>query len=221
MKRFIAIAKGRVQKVGYRELIYTETFEKDISGYVKNLNTGEVEIVAEGSEPDLVDLISKINIIRYPIAVKSFTLKWEKATGKYSSFDIIRGKIQEEIFERMDYAGTVMHETLEISKSTLEISKTNLQLQHKMLDKQDQMLDKQDQMLDKQDQMLNKQDQMLNKQDQMLDKQDQALQIGKEMKEEIVGLRKDTGKYLDEEFLEIKKKLISIEDALVRAGIQV
>jgi len=160
---------------------------------VKNLNTGEVEIVAEGSEPDLVDLISKINIIRYPIAVKSFTLKWEKATGKYSSFDIIRGDIQEEIFERIDYAGRVMHETLEISKSTLEISKTNLQLQHKMLDKQDQMLDK----------------------------QDQALQIGKEMKEEIVGLRKDTRKYLDEEFLEIKKKLISIEDALVRAGIQV
>jgi len=179
MKRFIAIAKGRVQKVGYRELIYTETFEKDISGYVKNLNTGEVEIVAEGSEPDLVDLISKINIIRYPIAVKSFTLKWEKATGKYSSFDIIRGDIQEEIFERIDYAGRVMHETLEISK-------TNLQLQHKMLNKQDQ-----------------------------------ALQIGKEMKEEIVGLRKDTRKYLDEEFLEIKKKLISIEDALVRAGIQV
>jgi len=167
---------------------------------VKNLNTGEVEIVAEGSEPDLVDLISKINIIRYPIAVKSFTIKWEKATGKYSSFDIIRGDIQEEIFERIDYAGRVMHETLEISKSTLEISKTNLQLQHKMLDKQDQMLDKQDQ---------------------MLDKQDQALQIGKEMKEEIVGLRKDTRKYLDEEFLEIKKKLISIEDALVRAGIQV
>ena len=186
MKRFIAIAKGRVQKVGYRDLIYTETFEKDISGYVKNLNTGEVEIVAEGSEPDLVDLISKINIIRYPIAVKSFTLKWEKATGKYSSFDIIRGDIQEEIFERIDYAGRVMHETLEISKSTLEISKTNLQLQHKMLNKQDQ-----------------------------------ALQIGKEMKEEIVGLRKDTRKYLDEEFLEIKKKLISIEDALVRAGIQV
>jgi len=179
MKRFIAIAKGRVQKVGYRDLIYTETFEKDISGYVKNLNTGEVEIVAEGSEPDLVDLISKINIIRYPIAVKSFTLKWEKATGKYSSFDIIRGDIQEEIFERIDYAGRVMHETLEISK-------TNLQLQHKMLNKQDQ-----------------------------------ALQIGKEMKEEIVGLRKDTRKYLDEEFLEIKKKLISIEDALVRAGIQV
>jgi hypothetical protein len=57
----------------------------------------------------------------------------------------------------------------------------------------DRMLDKQDQMLDKQDQMLDKQDQMLDKQDQMLDKQDQTLQIARETKEEIVGLRSDTG----------------------------
>lgn len=48
MKRFVAIAKGRVQRVGYREYVYNETFETDISGYVKNLDTGEVEIVVEG-----------------------------------------------------------------------------------------------------------------------------------------------------------------------------
>ncbi|WP_346865756.1 acylphosphatase [Methanocalculus sp. MSAO_Arc2] len=42
MKRFVAIAKGRVQGVGYREYVYNETFETDISGYVKNLDTGEV-----------------------------------------------------------------------------------------------------------------------------------------------------------------------------------
>jgi hypothetical protein len=40
-------------------------------------------------------------------------------------------------------------------------------------------------------------------------------------KEEIIGLRKGTGDYPDDEFREIKKKLSSIEDALVRAGIQV
>ncbi len=61
----------------------------------------------------------------------------------------------------------------------------------------------------------------LEKQDRMLDKQDQMLEIGRETKEEIVGLRKDTGRYLEDEFREIKKKLSSLEDALVRAGIQV
>ena len=214
MKRFVATARGRVQRVGYREHVYNETFERNISGYVMNLKNGEVEIVAEGSEKDLRDLINAINIIRRPIAVKSFTVRWEEATGEYADFEIIRGEIQEETFERMDYAGNVLHSMdMKLDQS--------LQLQHTMLDKQDQMLDKQDQMLDKQDQMLDKQDQMLDKQDQMLDKQDQTLQIARETKEEIVGLRSDTRKHLDDEFAEMRKELVSIKEALVRAGIQV
>ncbi len=200
MKRFVATARGRVQRVGYREHVYNETFERNISGYVMNLKNGEVEIVAEGSEKDLRDLINAINIIRRPIAVKSFTVRWEEATGEYADFEIIRGEIQEETFERMDYAGNVLHSMdMKLDQS--------LQLQHMMLDKQDQMLDKQDQMLDKQDQML--------------DKQDQTLQIARETKEEIVGLRSDTKKHLEDEFAEMRKELVSIKEALVRAGIQV
>ena len=193
MKRFVATARGRVQRVSYREHVYNETFDRNISGYVKNLKNGEVEIVAEGSEQDLRDFINAINIIRRPIAVKSFMVKWEEATGEYADFEIIRGDIQEETFERMDYAGNVLHSMdMKLDRS--------LQLQHTMLDKQDQML---------------------NKQDQMLDKQDQSLQVGKETKEEIAGLRSDTRKHLDDEFAEIRKELVSIKDALARAGIQV
>ena len=193
MKRFVATARGRVQRVSYREHVYNETFDRNISGYVKNLKNGEVEIVAEGSEEDLRDLINAINIIHRPIAVKSFTVRWEEATGEYADFEIIRGDIQEETFERMDYAGNVLHSMdMKLDQS--------LQLQHTMLDKQDQMLDKQDQ---------------------MLDKQDQTLQIARETKEEIVGLRSDTRKHLDDEFAEMRKELVSIKEALVRAGIQV
>ncbi|CCJ37016.1 acylphosphatases [Methanoculleus bourgensis MS2] len=179
MKRFVATARGRVQRVGYREHVYNETFERNISGYVMNLKNGEVEIVAEGSEQDLRDFINEINIIRRPIAVKSFTIRWEEATGEYADFEIIRGDIQEETFERMDYAGNVLHS------------------------------------------MDMKFDRMLDKQDQMLDKQDQTLQIARETKEEIVGLRSDTRKHLDDEFGEIRRELVSIKEALVRAGIQV
>jgi len=193
MKRFVATARGRVQRVGYREHVYNETFERNISGYVKNLDNGEVEIVAEGSEEDLRDFINEINIIRRPIAVKSFTIRWEEATGEYADFEIIRGEIQEETFERMDYAGNVLHS----------------------------MDTKLDLMLDKQDQSLQLQHTMLDKQDQMLDKQDQMLQLGRETKEEIAGLRSDTKKHLEEEFAEMRKELISIKDALARAGIQV
>ena len=214
MKRFVAIARGRVQRVGYREHVYNETFERDISGYVMNLKNGEVEIVAEGSEEDLREFINEINIIQRPIAVKSFTIRWEEATGEYATFEIIRGDIQEETFERMDYAGDVLH-SMDIKFDRM------LDKQDRMLGKQDQMLDKQDQMLDKQDRMLDKQDQMLDKQDQMLDKQGQTLQIARETKEEIVGLRSDTRRHLDDEFGDIRRELVSIKEALVRAGIQV
>ena len=179
MKRFVATARGRVQRVGYREHVYNETFERNISGYVKNLDTGEVEIVAEGSEKDLREFINEINIIRRPIAVRSFTVRWEEATGEYADFEIIRGEIQEEIFERMDYAGNVLHS------------------------------------------MDMKFDRMLDKQDRMLNKQDEMLQLGRETKEEIAGLRSDTRKHLEDEFAEMRKELISIKDALARAGIQV
>jgi len=179
MKRFVATARGRVQRVGYREHVYDETFERNISGYVKNLENGEVEIVAEGSEEDLREFINAINIIQRPIAVKSFTIRWEEATGEYADFEIIRGEIQEEIFERMDYAGNVLHS------------------------------------------MDMKFDRMLDKQDRMLDKQDQMLQVGRETKEEIAGLRSDTKKHLEDEFAEMRKELVSIKDALARAGIQV
>ncbi|MFA7563175.1 MAG: acylphosphatase [Methanoculleus sp.] len=179
MKRFVATAQGRVQRVGYRDHVYNETFERDIFGYVKNLETGEVEIVAEGGEQELQDFISAINIIRRPIAVKSFVVQWGEATGEYATFEIIRGDLQEETFEQMDYAGKVLHSMdMKLDQS--------LQLQHAMLDKQDQMLD-----------------------------------VGVETKEEIVGLRKDTGKYLDDEFKEIKKELAIIKGALIRAGIQI
>ena len=221
MKRFVAIARGRVQRVGYREHVYNETFERDISGYVMNLKNGEVEIVAEGSEEDLREFINEINIIQRPIAVKSFTIRWEEATGEYATFEIIRGDIQEETFERMDYAGDVLHSMDIKFDRMLDKQDQMLDKQDQMLDKQDQMLDKQDQMLDKQDQMLDKQDQMLDKQGQMLDKQGQTLQIARETKEEIVGLRSDTRRHLDDEFGDIRRELVSIKEALVRAGIQV
>jgi len=93
---------------------------------VKNLDNGEVEIVAEGSEKDLQDFISEINIICRPIAVKSFTLRWEEATGEYTDFEIIRGDFQEEIFERVDCAGNVLH---------------NMDMKlDRVLDKQDQII---------------------------------------------------------------------------------
>ncbi len=214
MKRFVATARGRVQRVSYREHVYNEAFERDISGYVKNLKNGEVEIVAEGSEKDLQGFINAIDIIQRPIVVKSFTIRWEEATGEYADFEIIRGDIQEETFERMDYAGNVLHsidmkfdrmldkqdQTLQISRASLEVGKEILQISKETLE-------------------VSKETLQVGKENLQVGKE--TLQVSKETKEEVVGLRSDTKKHLDDEFAEIRKELVSIKDALARAGIQV
>jgi len=214
MKRFVATARGRVQRVSYREHVYNEAFERDISGYVKNLKNGEVEIVAEGSEKDLQGFINAIDIIQRPIVVKSFTIRWEEATGEYADFEIIRGDIQEETFERMDYAGNVLHSMdmkfdrmLDKQDQTLQISRASLEVGKEILQRSKETLE------------VSKETLQVGKENLQVGKE--TLQVSKETKEEVVGLRSDTKKHLDDEFAEIRKELVSIKDALARAGIQV
>ncbi|MFA5396978.1 MAG: acylphosphatase [Methanogenium sp.] len=221
MRRATAIVSGRIQAVGYRNIVDTVAYTHKITGYVKNLKDRTVEVVAEGHESSLKAFFDDIRIDESPIHVDTISITWDDPTNEYTYFDIIRGDPSEEIGERMDVANILLmnmnkKQDIMILKQDIMIDK-----QDQMLDKQDIMIDKQDQMLDKQDQMLDKQDQMLDKQDQMLDKQDQMLDVGRETKDEITGLRKDTGKFLDDEFKEIKKELHSIKDALSRAGIKV
>lgn len=60
MKNLHLIAKGRVQGVGYRRFVVDTAREiKGISGWVRNLPNGDVEILAIGEENELNQLILK------------------------------------------------------------------------------------------------------------------------------------------------------------------
>ena len=228
MKRIRIIVDGDVQKVGFRDFVHRETFGRGISGYVKNLDTDEVEIIAEGSEEELQALIPRINIIQYPIAVRECRVSWQEATGEFKRFQIVRGDIQEETFERMDYAGAIMHQTLEVSKEILGISKENLGISKENLgiSKENLGISKEILGISKEDLGISKEILGISKetirlQNIAIDKQDQMLTLGNETKNEIVALRTDTGKYLNDEFKEIRMELVSIKDALAKAGIKV
>lgn len=54
-RRFII--KGRVQGVNYRRFAAFEASALGIDGYAKNLNDGDVEVVAEGM-PENIDLLA-------------------------------------------------------------------------------------------------------------------------------------------------------------------
>ncbi len=48
--------RGRVQGVGFRWFVERAARELDLTGYVKNLDDGRVEVYAAGPEPKLAEL---------------------------------------------------------------------------------------------------------------------------------------------------------------------
>ena len=50
------LVKGRVQGVGFRWFVHREAAELGLRGWVRNTDTGHVELVASGDEGQLADL---------------------------------------------------------------------------------------------------------------------------------------------------------------------
>ena len=87
MKKHIVIT-GKVQNVGYRYWLYNEAIEKNISGWVRNKISGEVEALVIGNDTDISNLIklckkgpplskvAKIKVQNYPkeFLKKSFNI---------------------------------------------------------------------------------------------------------------------------------------------------
>ena len=61
MKCVHLIVSGRVQGVFFRDNTRRKARELGLTGYAKNLESGDVEVVAEGNEDKLNELIDFIN----------------------------------------------------------------------------------------------------------------------------------------------------------------
>lgn len=83
------IVSGRVQGVGFRYFIAKIADELDLNGYAKNLFTGEVEIIAEGREEFLQELIKKAKEGRRNSRVNSCKVEWLDFQKKYNNFEIL------------------------------------------------------------------------------------------------------------------------------------
>ena len=88
MKRHHLIVSGRVQGVFYRDFARREAEKLDITGYVKNLSDGNVEIVAEGTDEALKKFISICKKGPLMAFVKNVEMKEEPATGEFDGFDV-------------------------------------------------------------------------------------------------------------------------------------
>jgi len=85
------LISGKVQGVGFRDFTMRNARRiGGIKGYVKNLEDGRVELVAEGHKFNLDRLVRRIR--RGPRAAKVEEIKIEKRpfSGKYKKFEIVR-----------------------------------------------------------------------------------------------------------------------------------
>lgn len=147
MKRAVIHVKGRVQRVGYRDEVEEIARQLEIAGFVKNIKPYDVQIIAEGEDSNIEQFIRQIKIKRFPINVEMVEVQLKEFKSEFEYFKIKRGEWQEEIGERLDMAGKLLHKSIELSTESVIIG-------NKMLDKQDDMLEKQDKMLEKQDESI-------------------------------------------------------------------
>ncbi len=87
-KRMLAIVSGRVQNVGYRAFVLRYARALGLSGTVRNLPSGQVEVVAEGDEKSLEQLLALLKQGPPAARVDHVSVRWEDASGMEGGFHI-------------------------------------------------------------------------------------------------------------------------------------
>ncbi|MEM1618812.1 MAG: acylphosphatase [Desulfurococcaceae archaeon] len=88
MKRATIRLYGIVQGVGMRYFVYREARRLGLNGYVRNLSDGSVEIVVEGDEKLIENLVETIKT-RGPGHVTNVKITYEPPRGDLKGFRIV------------------------------------------------------------------------------------------------------------------------------------
>lgn len=89
MKEIRAAVRGRVQMVMYRDFAQRKAKGLRISGTVRNLPDGSVEVVAQGEEKDLAAYIKKLNRGSILSRVAGIEVEWREPSSTLEGFKII------------------------------------------------------------------------------------------------------------------------------------
>ena len=216
MKRANIIAKGKVQKVGYRDFVQDSARELGITGYVENLEDGTVKVVCEGEEAKIEDFIRDIKVKKDFIYVRETSLKYEAPTGEFKLFKIKYGDVPEELGDRLGAALLYLGATNQkIDTTNQKIDATNQKIDSgfKMVGgKIDEGREENKQGFGM---LAGKMDKMLEKQDMMLGKQEDTIEAIDRSKEEIVteisSLREDLKSYMANKFAKIEYEIAGIK----------
>ena len=86
--RLTAVVQGRVQGVGFRYFVMERAISLRLTGIVRNLRSGDVELVAEGERGALEAMAASLKSGPRMSHVENVVKIWLDATGEFTSFRI-------------------------------------------------------------------------------------------------------------------------------------
>ncbi|MGC9319963.1 MAG: acylphosphatase [Armatimonadota bacterium] len=87
-RRLEATIHGRVQGVGFRYFVRQRATSLGLSGWVRNLRGGAVELVAEGPEEDIKKLLEAVREGPPMAWVERVDVAWKEPRGASVGFDV-------------------------------------------------------------------------------------------------------------------------------------
>jgi acylphosphatase len=88
--RMQVLYSGRVQGVGFRYTVKATAAGFDVTGTVRNLPDGRVELIAEGAKDELNDFCEGIRQSGLDHFIKKEDINWGEATNEFRGFEIVR-----------------------------------------------------------------------------------------------------------------------------------
>ncbi len=79
---------GMVQGVGYRWFVMRRAKEYNLTGYVRNLYDGDVEVEVEGNRGLIIDFAEELKIGSHSAHVTNVKIDWGEFENKFKGFEI-------------------------------------------------------------------------------------------------------------------------------------
>jgi acylphosphatase len=84
------IYSGQVQGVGFRYSVKSVATGFDLTGSVRNLPSGEVELIVEGAKDELEAFRQAIRESGLDHFIRQEDVSWQEASSEFRGFEIVR-----------------------------------------------------------------------------------------------------------------------------------
>jgi acylphosphatase len=89
-RRIQVIYSGQVQGVGFRYTVKSVARGFDVTGSVRNLPGGDVELVGEGAKDELEAFRQAIRESGLDHFIRQEDVSWQEASSEFRGFEIVR-----------------------------------------------------------------------------------------------------------------------------------